>query len=226
MATIPLPPTDNLYKFMAITGTIILILITFFLIWLRVLLFEYKKENDLYISKISIDAKVSEIKFKRENIDNDSNQYISEWLSGFDNKEKALNSLNEIELNIMDRKKELENIPTDDSAELMVERLNYVGWYSIFKVITIFGVFITVLGYALWWDKQQKIMDQLAVLNVKLKRQEVGKNKEDPPKKYLEGIKRKISRWKVVTWYREIFLVWLADENYMTSETKDENITK
>ena len=158
-------PTDNLYKFMAIFGMLLIILP--FLLFPTIQNYKYRiidlttkaalKDNELKeLEKIvkQVEDKTSQLN-KEEHIKNYENEFDV-------NKSREVN---EVEKTVKDVFKkieigEIESINLNNELKKVVADFNYFAiLIYIIKVFPIIGFIISIIGFYLWYNKNQKYLD-------------------------------------------------------------------
>ena len=158
-------PTDNLYKFMAIFGMLLIILP--FLVFPTIQNYKYRiidlttkaalKDNELKeLEKIvkQVEDKTSQLN-KEEHIKNYENEFDV-------NKSREVN---EVEKTVKDVFKkieigEIESINLNNELKKVVADFNYFAiLIYIIKVFPIIGFIIRIIGFFLWYNKNQKYLD-------------------------------------------------------------------
>lgn len=158
-------PTDNLYKFMAIFGMLLIILP--FLVFPTIQNYKYRiidlttkaalKDNELEeLEKIvkQVEDKTSQLN-KEEHIKNYENEFDV-------NKSREVN---EVEKTVKDVFKkieigEIESINLNNELKKVVADFNYFAiLIYIIKVFPIIGFIISIIGFYLWYNKNQKYLD-------------------------------------------------------------------
>ena len=158
-------PTDNLYKFMAIFGMLLIILP--FLVFPTIQNYKYRiidlttkaalKDNELKeLEKIvkQVEDKTSQLN-KEEHIKNYENEFDV-------NKSREVN---EVEKTVKDVFKkieigEIESINLNNELKKVVADFNYFAiLIYIIKVFPIIGFIISIIGFYLWYNKNQKYLD-------------------------------------------------------------------
>lgn len=158
-------PTDNLYKFMAIFGMLLIILP--FLVFPTIQNYKYRiidlttkaalKDNELKeLEKIvkQVEDKTSQLN-KEEHIKNYENEFDV-------NKSREVN---EVEKTVKDIFKkieigEIESINLNNELKKVVADFNYFAiLIYIIKVFPIIGFIISIIGFYLWYNKNQKYLD-------------------------------------------------------------------
>ena len=158
-------PTDNLYKFMAIFGMLLIILP--FLVFPTIQNYKYRiidlttkaalKDNELKeLEKIvkQVEDKTSQLN-KEEHIKNYENEFDV-------NKSREVN---EVEKTVKDVFKkieigEIESINLNNELKKIVADFNYFAiLIYIIKVFPIIGFIISIIGFYLWYNKNQKYLD-------------------------------------------------------------------
>ena len=158
-------PTDNLYKFMAIF--VMLLIILPFLVFPTIQNYKYRiidlttkaalKDNELKeLEKIvkQVEDKTSQLN-KEEHIKNYENEFDV-------NKSREVN---EVEKTVKDVFKkieigEIESINLNNELKKVVADFNYFAiLIYIIKVFPIIGFIISIIGFYLWYNKNQKYLD-------------------------------------------------------------------
>ena len=158
-------PTDNLYKFMAIFGMLLIVLP--FLVFPTIQNYKYRiidlttkaalKDNELKeLEKIvkQVEDKTSQLN-KEEHIKNYENEFDV-------NKSREVN---EVEKTVKDVFKkieigEIESINLNNELKKVVADFNYFAiLIYIIKVFPIIGFIISIIGFYLWYNKNQKYLD-------------------------------------------------------------------
>ena len=158
-------PTDNLYKFIAIFGMLLIILP--FLVFPTIQNYKYRiidlttkaalKDNELKeLEKIvkQVEDKTSQLN-KEEHIKNYENEFDV-------NKSREVN---DVEKNVKDVFKkieigEIESINLNNELKKVVADFNYFAiLIYIIKVFPIIGFIISIIGFYLWYNKNQKYLD-------------------------------------------------------------------
>jgi Ca2+/Na+ antiporter len=157
------PPTDNLYKFIAISG---ILLVLYNLIFTS----QFLINNHVQAQKISNELDIVEIEQNHlhedilylkkkvsilsENLEKKSVEESSEELKEFSTLNAKLKTKNrEIEIKI----KEMEN-----KNKLLKDRVKFGIFLIIIGLITfIVGIYLTYRGFYLWYHRLQKYQDTL-----------------------------------------------------------------
>ena len=158
-------PTDNLYKFMAIFGMLLIILP--FLVFPTIQNYKYRiidlttkaalKDNELKeLEKIvkQVEDKTSQLN-KEEHIKNYENKFEVIKFREVKKVEKTLKEVfKKIEIG------EIESINLNNELKKVVADFNYFAiLIYIIKVFPIIGFIISIIGFYLWYNKNQKYLD-------------------------------------------------------------------
>lgn len=158
-------PTDNLYKFMAIFGMLLIILP--FLVFPTIQNYKYRiidlttkaalKDNELK----ELEKIVKEVEDKTSQLNKE--EHIKNYENEFDvNKSREVN---EVEKTVKDVFKkieigEIESINLNNELKKVVADFNYFAiLIYIIKVFPIIGFIISIIGFYLWYNKNQKYLD-------------------------------------------------------------------
>jgi hypothetical protein len=143
---LPLPPTDNLYKFMAISGVVLLIVAPIF--WaqfyithaertqlaIRALRIDLPPEHEYWDSKARIE--------RAESVTDEQRKFVEEY----DAQQK-------------------------ESDRIVSEFLIYEGFSTVVTVVAIFlfslGLVFTPLGFRLWYVRVQKPLDRILAMQAR-----------------------------------------------------------
>lgn len=173
---IPSLPTDNLYKFMALSGLLVLILSAYYPLHLHR---EWENQN------IDLQKELS-ISHQQVKVLDDSINQVTSQIKAFDPNfgitqgdkvksfeqakilvlrgEKKYNSLKKLILTyeILERKKEkiiITNNAKINKQNLLIESLNEFDPFQL--VLIVIGVVLTMTGFFLWYHRSQKINDEI-----------------------------------------------------------------
>lgn len=159
---IPFPPTDNLYKFAAISGTIIILLSLYVPI-------KYINELNIRYDSINLKRHVLEVeRFARLGKLKKLNEIIENTIKDKNNKNKVIKiyySKSEIKKMIaeheaLDIEIKLKEAEINSYHEVNSEIINRIKRYkSIVVWLTTFGAALAVAGYMFWYLKVQKYQD-------------------------------------------------------------------
>ena len=158
-------PTDNLYKFMAIFGMLLIILP--FLVFPTIQNYKYRiidlttkaalKDNELK----ELEKIVKQVEDKTRQLNKE--EHIKNYENEFDvNKSREVN---EVEKTVKDVFKkieigEIESINLNNELKKVVADFNYFAiLIYIIKVFPIIGFIISIIGFYLWYNKNQKYLD-------------------------------------------------------------------
>ena len=158
-------PTDNLYKFMAIFGMLLIILP--FLVFPTIQNYKYRI-IDLTTKAALKDNELKELEKNVKHVEDKTSQlnkeeHIKNYENEFDvNKSREVN---EVEKTVKDVFKkieigEIESINLNNELKKVVADFNYFAiLIYIIKVFPIIGFIISIIGFYLWYNKNQKYLD-------------------------------------------------------------------
>lgn len=157
MLSPPSPPTDNLYKFMSLSGLLIIAgsLIVFdhaYKIELRIA--EQKvTQEDIRDSTKDLKWELNYLKGITKKIENSRNQITSKELDILESKlGEIMSKDSSIKLKQLPSKREI--------ARLEVELKWLQRYVNLSTSGLLFGLSISVLGFLLWYNKVQKFLDK------------------------------------------------------------------
>lgn len=158
MINFPTPPTDNLYKFVALTGLILLIF---------AFIYPLQLISDLELRTVDTNTKISLLAVEKSNIEEDL---------ATAKKSKKL-SFEEIEsLADRSRKFQLKSVEVDGEHErlgTLTKQLRFV-WNAL-TILIVFGFGMTCVGFYCWYYRVQKVLDKN--LSPRQLRRKVGENR-------------------------------------------------
>jgi|GEM_PF-6580895 len=173
---IPQPPTDNLYKFLAISGLITIGASS---------IFYEKYDNDLIERKIDIDrtSRILAAKSESEAAQSEINSLITEGkaeilktqmnmalmqpggiskqdtqdhIDAIEAQEQNLRRLHEIKLSLSIE--QIEQNADEHKLKLLEKRASHVKLVAL--ISSAFGIFMSFLGFTLWYTRSQKFIDE------------------------------------------------------------------
>jgi Ca2+/Na+ antiporter len=175
----PKPPTDNLYKFMAITGTWLLSLVAVSLMFLGYMSFKIEKETNQIAHQMNYRQTIGEIDRRVLAIDEKRcNDAIISWSKEHecnDNEKKFLlrvKEVNEAHIKEYDKQDKIDFVNVWDTAKS-------IGVMWVFIIFTFLGVFLFYFGFTRWYKHIQKPENEAAILDIKIKKQIIEKNMLD-----------------------------------------------
>lgn len=198
MNVLPSPPTDNLYKFSAISGLLILLFSITGFVYLTFLLSNYDKATNLHFKSNDAEVSIREINcridaIKHENIEKCPYREIRR-----ESLEDELNIL--LAIKRSDERVIAEYKRYSELSQPLKENFEWIFNTGIFLLLLITPSSATILfvfGLSRWYKKVQIPMNELTYLNLKIRTLELAKlelevtqlkNKSKPNFKY-----RKIS---------------------------------
>ncbi len=169
MNWLPSPPTDNLYKFVAISGLWLLLGLLVFFSWLGYLQFQNSKEakrSQAYFfserMEIQISARLDSIKANRPK------ENKLEWTppdATLEQEQQFLQmALNNHRQTIEKNKDVLDRKPGED-----LEILKAMGFYWLMPVYVFFAVSCPFIGFLGWYRKIQKPSEEAHGLDCRVK---------------------------------------------------------
>lgn len=176
MNVLPSPPTDNLYKFSAISGLLILLFSIAGFVYLTFLLSNYEKATNLHLQSNDAEISIREINCR---IDAIKHGHIEKCPY----REIRRESL-EDELNILLAiKRSDESIITEykrysELSQPLKENLEWIFNTRFFWFLLItpsFAIILFILGLSRWYKKVQVPMNELTYLNLKIRTLELAK---------------------------------------------------
>lgn len=176
MNVLPSPPTDNLYKFSAISGLLILLLSITGFVYLTFLLSNYDKATDLHLQSNKADVSIREINCR---IDAIKHGHIEKCPYREIKKESL-----EDELNILlaikrsDESVIAEYKRYSELSQPLKENFEWIFNTGVFWLILITPSSATILfvfGLSRWYKKVQVPMNELTYLNLKIRTLELAK---------------------------------------------------
>ncbi|MEH8112314.1 hypothetical protein Q7I18_15370 [Aeromonas veronii] len=176
MNVLPSPPTDNLYKFSAISGLLILLFSIAGLVYLTFLLSNYEKATNLHLQSNDAEISIREINCR---IDAIKHGHIEKCPY----REIRRESL-EDELNILLAiKRSDESIITEykrysELSQPLKENFEWIFNTRFFWFLLItpsFAIILFILGLSRWYKKVQVPMNELTYLNLKIRTLELAK---------------------------------------------------
>lgn len=176
MNVLPSPPTDNLYKFSAISGLLILLFSIAGFVYLTFLLSNYEKATNLHLQSNDAEISIREINCR---IDAIKHGHIEKCPY----REIRRESL-EDELNILLAiKRSDESIITEykrysELSQPLKENFEWIFNTRFFWFLLItpsFAIILFILGLSRWYKKVQVPMNELTYLNLKIRTLELAK---------------------------------------------------
>jgi len=179
MLNVPNFPTDNLYKFIAISGIVLLLVAVFYPVYRRT---EIRDEITLYnseIKKLSIEEskakiKLYEIKNDLNELEANANISKSTVNDSVISRVRILNGKKEIvdlshkidrlvyEWKDINREIELKSIEINTKSKLIDDKnLDIEEFDTAANILGPFSIFVMILGFLLWYTKTQKLQDKV-----------------------------------------------------------------
>lgn len=169
MNWLPSPPTDNLYKFIAIFGLYLLLGLLAFFSWLGYLQFHSEREmkrSQAYFFSVQmesqISARLSSIKAKR------LSENKLEWTppgATSDQEQKFLQMALENHRQTIQKNKDVLNTRPGEELEVM----KAMGYFWLMPIYVLFAVGCPFFGFLGWYRKIQRPSEEAHVLDCKLK---------------------------------------------------------
>ncbi|QHS13189.1 hypothetical protein [Shewanella sp. Arc9-LZ] len=164
----PKPPTDNLYKFLAITGTWLVAIVTAFFMYLGYLTFELKKLNYEQSRMMFSESVVREIDRRLKSISEDKlDENILDWTPRSEGSDEV-QFITQIKQSHLQRVKDYDSKPKPDYG-YQFDLVKETGFINIVYGIIFLAVSCFYFGFRGWYSKIQKPMDLGLKLDLKIK---------------------------------------------------------
>jgi len=175
----PKPPTDNLYKFLAVTGTWLMAFVTIFIMYLGYINHEIKKisikQDNYYFHKNTvndINRRLSSIK------KGEIKRNVLDWTIISDGSIKETTFLNAAKKRYIERIKQYESKPRQDYNELF-KLVKATGFLWVVYLIIAIAVFCFYFGFRYWYSKVQKLSDISIQHDINIKKLTIEKMKQE-----------------------------------------------
>lgn len=205
---LPSLPTDNLYKFIAIAGLVLIIFSLWYLNETSNVVLrdsqEYKNKfkllsieqkhlmSDLTCLKEIINEKkeavhdsIQETKFDESKDTSDASPYINLWARLQSNKDTDLISITQSFSELIIKQRELEKIEIeleDYESRYDNSLIQWKTYKVLFWVILLDGIFLMFLGFFLWFKKHQQYQDFLLKDEYEKRKESTSTNKQNKAK--------------------------------------------
>lgn len=159
---LPTPPTDNLYKFMAISGVWLSTLVLIIYLLLGYANFRINEDEKVFLSAAQSKNIVAEIENRLKSIDNSAFEenrldWIPEDISPEDERNRLIYALSRHKESIS----KAENIAKDDTGEKLRIAIAS-GFWPIVNITIFAAVFLCYFGFTRWYKYVQKPADTAA----------------------------------------------------------------
>lgn len=169
MQVFPSPPTDNLYKFMAIIGSWLMTLVMASFMFMEYINYDIKRQStdqDNYRDSLKT---IRNIEKREKSITNGNlEENILSWTFASDGSERETEFLSEVKTRNQDQVSKFEKDKKTD----------YNQWFNIIDetdakllifLVTAIGSLCLYFGFLQWYKKVQKYDDKSLLLEVKIK---------------------------------------------------------
>lgn len=176
MNVLPSPPTDNLYKFSAISGLLILLFSITGFVYLTFLLSNYDKATDLYLQSTNAEVSIREINCRIDSIEHGHIEKCPYREIRRESLEDELNIL--LAIKRSDESVIAEYKRYSELSQPLKENFEWIFNTGVFWLILITPSFATILfvfGLSRWYKKVQIPMNELTYLNLKIRTLELAK---------------------------------------------------
>ncbi len=172
MNFLPKPPTDNLYKLIALIGTWLVTIGVFYLIVIAILEYRLELVSKKQVILFSAQDKIELIDQRLNSIEKGNlDESILAWSPHIDGNQKEVDFLN----SQLEKLKNLENkflpIVQNNEPQKYSNYLFKTYLHVLFSIILFFvGGTMFYVGYRLWYSRVQKCIDQQQQYDLKIKR--------------------------------------------------------
>lgn len=166
----PNVPTDNLYKFLSISGLIILffaiVLPQYAIFQLEMRLIDAKTNQEKFeieremvktsIDRVMLEQQVNDTVLMLSEVSGESSSKleatkIKELLAEHERLAVEINKLNQLAMSQIDQS------AINEKNKLMLSRIKSLSSLSVFMMLI--GVLVTILGFSMWYYKTQRFLD-------------------------------------------------------------------